>query len=267
MSLVRRIARPLLAAPFIYEGVRTAVTPERSYDVAPRTFADADETLANTSSVPSGVNVKNIFRASGAISAGAGIMYATNSCPRAAAGVLLLTTTVGWAGRKRVWELTGEERLQEIQEILKDAGLLGGVLLAVVDLDGRPSLRWRTERFIERSQRNAARKQRQLQRSANRLSDKAGSTAKDLRKKAEQTGTDARKKAEQTGTDARKKAEQAREDARKKAEQTRKDVRKKAEQARKDARKKAQRTGKAARNAGPSKSGSNPAKKLSHQLG
>ena len=100
-------------------------------------------------------------------------MYATNRRPRAAAAALLLTTSVGWAGRKKVWELRGEERAREIQAILTDAGLLGGVLLAVVDHDGRPSLGYQVNDFVERSQKKAAAKQRELEKKASKIDKKA----------------------------------------------------------------------------------------------
>lgn len=175
--MVRRIARPLLAAPFVFEGVRTALRPERDIDVYPQAFEAVDSALAQTSA-PGFVDVRAVIRVSGAVAAGAGIMYATNRYPRAAAAALLATTSVGWAGRKRVWELRGEERVQEIQSILTDAGLLGGVLLAVVDHDGRPSLGYQVNRFVERSQKKAQQKQLELEK-------KAQQKQRELEKKAQ----------------------------------------------------------------------------------
>lgn len=172
MALVRRIARPLLAAPFIFEGVRTALHPEREIDVYPQAFDAADAALAKTSA-PGFVDARTLVRATGVVAAGAGFLYATNRAPRAAAVALLATTSVGWAGRKKIWELRGEELLNEAQAILTDAGLLGGVLLAVVDHDGRPSLGYRANKFIERSQKNAAAKQRELEKKAGKLEKKA----------------------------------------------------------------------------------------------
>src|SRR5699024_4511951 len=96
MSLVRRIARPLLAAPFVVEGVCTALHPEREIDVYPQAFDAADSAIAK-SSAPGFLDVRTIVRSTGAIAAGAGVLYATNRCPRAAAVTLLATTSVGWA--------------------------------------------------------------------------------------------------------------------------------------------------------------------------
>lgn len=175
MALVRRIARPLLAAPFIFEGVRTALRPEREIDVCPEAFEAVDTALSKTSA-PGFVDVRSIIRVSGAVAAGAGVMYATNRYPRAAAAALLATTSVGWAGRKRVWELRGQERVQEIRSILTDAGLLGGVMLAVVDHEGRPSLGYQMNQFVERSQKAAQKKQRELEKKAGQVEKKAKSS-------------------------------------------------------------------------------------------
>ncbi|MDN5898894.1 MAG: hypothetical protein L0H74_02375 [Brachybacterium sp.] len=186
MSLVRRIARPLLAAPFVFQGVRTALHPEREIDVYPQAFDAADSAISKTSA-PGFLDVRTVIRATGAVAAGAGVLYATNRCPRAAAATLLVTTSIGWAGRKKVWELRGEELTQEVQSILTDAGLLGGVLLAVVDHDGRPSLGYRANKFVERSQKKAAAKQRELEKKAGTLEKKAkGAVATAQKQLAEQ---------------------------------------------------------------------------------
>lgn len=198
MSLVRRIARPLLAAPFIAQGVRSVVDPGREIDVAPSAFEKVDSTLAK-SSVPGFVDSRVLVRTAGAIAAGAGVLYATNRSPRLAAALLLGTTSIGWVGRKRIWELSGEERLQEIQAILSDAGLLGGVLLAVVDHDGRPSVSYRITKLAEEGQKRAERKQRELDRAV-----KSKKLKKDARKKADQFG----KKAQKVGKKASQKADE-----------------------------------------------------------
>lgn len=181
MALVRRIARPLLAAPFIFEGVRTALHPEREIDVYPQAFDAVDSAIAK-SSAPGFVDARTVVRVAGAVAAGAGVLYATNRYPRAAAATLLLTTSIGWAGRKKVWELRGEELTQEVQSILTDAGLLGGVLLAVVDNDGRPSLGYRANKFVERSQKKAAATQRELEKKAGSLEKKAKGAVKTAQK-------------------------------------------------------------------------------------
>lgn len=192
MSLIRRIARPLIAAPFILEGVRTAQHPEREIDVAPAAFDQVDKVLSSTS-LPRSIDARAIVRGAGVVAAGAGIMYATNRAPRLSAALLLVTTSVGIANRKKLWELRGEERVQELQSILTDAGLLGGVLLAIADTDGSPSVGYRVGKLVERGQKSAAKKQRELQKSADKLGRKVKKS--DVRKRAEKLQKQAGKKA------------------------------------------------------------------------
>lgn len=204
MSLIRSIARPLLAAPFILEGARTVVSPDREISVAPSAFARVDEKLA-ASSAPSMVDSRTIVRAAGAVAAGAGLLYATNRAPRLSAALLLATTSVGFANRRKIWELRGEERMDEIQAILSDAGLLGGVLLAVVDTDGSPSVGYRVNKLVERGQRATAAKQREIEKAASKLGGSSKKTGAKLEKRLGKAGRKAAKKVD--AVDLRKSAQ------------------------------------------------------------
>src|SRR5699024_3094935 len=125
----------------------------------------------------------------GALGRRGGRLYGQDRGPGAAAVTLLATTSVGWAGRKKVWELRGEELTQELRSILTDAGLLGGVLLAVVDTEGRPSLGYRANKLVERGQKRAAAKQREIEKRAGALEKKAkGAVSTAQKQLAEQRG-------------------------------------------------------------------------------
>lgn len=163
MSLIRRVARPLIAAPFVYEGVQTAIRPQRAIEILPLTMEDLDKDLDK---VNFPVDAETLIRVTGAVSAVSGLAFALNKKPRLAALVLLSTTFMAVAGRKKVWELEGPEQLEEARSILGDLGLLGGVLLATVDRDGKPSFAYRLDKMIERGQKSAQEKQRQLQKAA-----------------------------------------------------------------------------------------------------
>lgn len=178
MSLIRRIARPALAAPFIVEGVRTAITPDRA-EVAPGTFDQVDGALEKTST-PAFVDTRTLLRVSGAVAATAGVLFAVGKSPRAAATVLLLTTTVGVSGRKKVWELKGTERTEEIQSILKDVALLGAVMIAAVDRDGKPSFAYQLGKYRDQAQKSAEKTQHQIEKKADDLSKKAEDASKKL---------------------------------------------------------------------------------------
>ena len=165
MSLIRRIARPLIAAPFVYEGVRTVKDPRRSTESAQKTFSILDDFLRKNN-IP--VSSETVVRASAGASVGAALLYATNRAPRVAALTLLATTNIGLAGRKgALSKLSGPERSEEIRGILTDAALLGAVLLAAVDRDGRPSLGYRMNKMVERGQKTAQKKQKEIEKFAN----------------------------------------------------------------------------------------------------
>lgn len=238
MSLIRRLARPMLAAPFVYEGVRTALHPEREIDVAPAAFAQVDKALEN-SSMPRAIDAAAIVRATGVVAAGAGVLYGMGRAPRVTSLLLLATTSVGLANRKKIWEMHGEARNEEIARILSDLGLLGGVMLAVADTDGSPSIAYRVNKLVERGQKSAAEKQKELEKSAEALGKKARKApsrrkAKKLAKKAEKgTATFAKtagKKADAWQKEAGKMAGQLRKDAPKKAEELQKAAGKKADE-------------------------------------
>lgn len=177
MSLVRSIARPLLALPFVYEGVQTARSPERVVEILPVSIADLDAQVQKTQ-IPA--SAEQLLRATGAVAAVAGTAFALNKAPRVAAAALLVTTTVGLTGRKRVWELEGEQQMAEIRSILGDLGLFGGIMLAVVDTDGKPSTAYRVEKLIERGQKAAAQKQREMEKSGKKNKSKASKSLDEL---------------------------------------------------------------------------------------
>lgn len=159
MSVVRRIARPLLAAPFIVNGVRTVVRPERVVDGLPVAMADLDKQVAKTA-IPT--DAANVLRISGGVAAVAGAAFALNRAPRVSALALVATSALTLGGRRKIWELEGKERFEELAAVATDLGLIGGVLLAAVDTDGNPSLKWRAGQAVEQVQTYAERKQKDL---------------------------------------------------------------------------------------------------------
>ncbi|MFL6160863.1 MAG: DoxX family protein [Jatrophihabitantaceae bacterium] len=140
MSLIRRIARPLLAASFISGGIDTLRNPTPrvpSAEKVVRPLVDAVPQLSNT---------EQVVKIDAAIKVVAGTMLALGKFPRLSAAVLaasLVPTTV--AGH-RFWEESDPVRRRNQQlHLVKNAGIVGGLLLAAVDTEGRPSLVWRAQ--------------------------------------------------------------------------------------------------------------------------
>jgi putative oxidoreductase len=173
--LVRRIARPLLASSFIYGGISTLRKPQdRVPGAAPIIDKIAD---AADKQLPVQVprDVEQWVKADAALKVGAGALFALGKLPRLSAllltGSIVPTTLAG----HRFWEEEDPKvQFEKIIHFLKNLGLLGGLLLAVVDTEGKPSVGYRarraakkaadsTEKSIEKAQKRAGKAQRKAE--------------------------------------------------------------------------------------------------------
>ena len=165
MSLVRRVARPMLAAVFVVQGLDQLRHP------GPKA-----ERIAGLAEQLEPLGLPNdpelLVRANGAAMMGGGALFAAGRVPRLAAlllaGSLVPTTYAGHA----FWLETDPERkrMQRVQ-FLKNLSLLGGLLLAAVDTEGRPGLAYRmgmTADSAKRTARQARREARHAVRTARR---------------------------------------------------------------------------------------------------
>ena len=151
MSAVRRIARPLLAATFVSGGVDAYRHP------APRAKAAAPivDKYASQLGLPNDPEL--LVRANGAAMAAAGSLLALGRFPRLSATVLALTIIPTTYIGHQFWTIEDPaQRKQQLLHFLKNAGLLGGVLLAAVDTEGKPGLGWRARRAAKDTRRTAA---------------------------------------------------------------------------------------------------------------
>ncbi len=154
MSIVRRIARPMLAAIFVVGGIDQLRHPASK--VGPATpFLDR---MIPALGLPD--DKEMLVRANGAAQLLGGAMIATGRLSRVGgilvAGSLVPTTLAGHA----FWEKTdAKERATQRTQFLKNVGLIGGALLAAVDTEGKPGLAWRARnagKVTRREARHAA---------------------------------------------------------------------------------------------------------------
>lgn len=82
-------------------------------------------------------------RANGAIQVVGGVLLATGRAPRLASAVLAASLVPTTLAGHRFWELEGDERQAQQLHFLKNVSLLGGLVLAAADTEGRPGLAWR----------------------------------------------------------------------------------------------------------------------------
>lgn len=141
MTVVRRLARPMLAAIFIKTGIDQV---RRASAIAP-----AAEPVAHAVSGPLHLpdDPVVLVRLNGAVMATAGLLYATGRLPRVAALALAATTAPTAYVNHPFWtEKDKSVRGEVLEDFLKDVALLGAALLAAVDTDGKPGALWRGKR-------------------------------------------------------------------------------------------------------------------------
>ncbi|GAB2675484.1 DoxX family membrane protein [Thalassiella azotivora] len=177
MTLVRRLARPLLAATFVQGGLDQLRHPGPKVDAARPLVAKA----AGPLHLPN--DPETLVRANGAAMAGAGALLALGRLPRLSAVVLAATIVpTTYAGHQFWAESDPERKRQQRQHFVKNMGLLGGAMLAAVDTEGRPGLAWRSRRAAKDAKKAAghARKDaRRATRSARREAKAAAHRAGD----------------------------------------------------------------------------------------
>jgi putative oxidoreductase len=182
MGLVRAIARPMLAAPFIFGGINQLQNSDKLAPVA-RPFIHK---IAEPAGLPDDPEL--LVKTNGAlmIAAGAGLATGVLRKPSAAllAASLVPTTLAGHA----FWDLDDpRERAIHKSGFFTNMGLLGGLVLAFVDTEGKPGLLYR----------------------AKLAGDSIGRTAESTRRDARRTAKSARREAKHALNSARREAKLA----------------------------------------------------------
>jgi putative oxidoreductase len=150
--LVRRIARPLLASSFVYGGIDTLRNPQTrvpgAAPVVEQITAKADEQLPVQ--VPR--DVEQWVKIDAGIKVAAGSLLALGKLPRLSALALSASIVPTTLAGHRFWEHDDpKERFGQISHFLKNLGLLGGLLIAAVDTEGKPSVGYRARRAAKRT--------------------------------------------------------------------------------------------------------------------
>ncbi len=170
--LIRRLARPMLAAIFIKGGIDTLRNPEPRVQMATPLLEKVGPNLPDQA--PS--EPDQLVRIDAGVKIGAGVLLALGKFPRlsslALASTLVPTTYAGHA----FWEKSdpAQKSADELQ-FLKNLSILGGLVLAAVDTEGKPSLGWRGRRAA----RKVAEQTRELAGQSEGATDRARKTVID----------------------------------------------------------------------------------------
>jgi putative oxidoreductase len=140
MTIVRRLARPLLATPLIQTGLDAARHPGPQAELA--------RPVLDRVTVPLKLpqDQVQVVRIAGAVTAAAGLLLAVGKLPRLSALAIVVAAPAVQNTQPFWTEKDPELRRQQRNTFLKNLGLLGGTLLAAVDTEGRPGLAYRGRR-------------------------------------------------------------------------------------------------------------------------
>jgi putative oxidoreductase len=168
MTVLRAVARPMLASIFVIQGYETMLHPER---VAPRAEPVVRPLAEHVPGLPD--RTEDAVRLNGAVQFTAGSLLALGIFPRLSALAIAATLVPTTVAGHRFWEAEDEkERAQQRIQFLKNLAIFGGLLIAAADTAGRPSLAWRSRYAVRSARRDVA-----LATRTARVSSRAGARA------------------------------------------------------------------------------------------
>ncbi|HZN71855.1 MAG TPA: DoxX family protein [Micromonosporaceae bacterium] len=148
MRPVRRAARAMLGAIFIASGMRGLANSEKLVPGAKR-VTDRITPLLEKVDPRLPTDPRTLVRINAAAQLAGGLLLATGRMPRPAAALLagtMIPTTL--AGHPFWTEQDPVARRNQQIHFLKNVGLIGGLLLAAADTEGRPSVGWRVRHAV-----------------------------------------------------------------------------------------------------------------------
>jgi uncharacterized membrane protein YphA (DoxX/SURF4 family) len=182
MTLLRAVPRVMLASYFVSSGIKAIRDPE-SLVPAAEPLADrvvplvkeyAPEQVA--SYVPE--NTVTLVRVFGVAQVLGGTALATGKGRRLGALLLAGTLVPSTIAKHPFWKVQDpEERAQDRNHFLKNISLLGGVLIASADTEGKPSLAWRAQKGSEKLAKETRKASKKLTKGSSNIAGEAGELA------------------------------------------------------------------------------------------
>lgn len=143
MSLVRVVARPLLAAPFVLGGIDRLRSPQRTASSVRGLLQRVGRQVPQARQLAD--HSELIARVTGGVQVAAGALLAAGRTPRAASTLIVLSQVASFAADSQ-----SNNGASKPASIATQLGLTGGALLASVDTAGQPSLAWRAKDGTQR---------------------------------------------------------------------------------------------------------------------
>ncbi len=159
MSLLRFLARPMLASMFLAGGLDALRNPGPKVPLAKEL---APKVAAALPGLPEH-DTELLVRINGGVQLGAGTLLALGRFPRLSALALAASLAPTTAAGHRFWQYDDAAQRQQQQiHFFKNISMLGGLLLASLDTEGKPGLGWRTRHAVEHAEAAARRSRREV---------------------------------------------------------------------------------------------------------
>lgn len=114
--------------------------------------------LARKAGVPVPEDPETLVKINAGVQIAAGLALATGRAPRLSAAVLAASLLPTTAAGHRFWEAEDPAtRTQQKLHFFKNVSLVGGLIIASGDTEGRPGVAWRTRRAAKDARREAKR--------------------------------------------------------------------------------------------------------------
>jgi len=148
MTVIRLIARPMLASMFVVGGINSlknakAMAPA-AQPVADRFVPVAQKAVPQA---PIPTDAATLVRINGAVHVAAGLALATGRAPRLSSTLLAASLVPTTLAGHRFWEESeATARTQQKLHFFKNVSVLGGLIIASFDTEGQPGMAWRARR-------------------------------------------------------------------------------------------------------------------------
>lgn len=161
MSMVRFVARSLLAGFFVVHGAKAVKNPDPFVEdaegvagkLSPLLHRVAPEQIS--ARIPD--DTRSLVRLNGAVQVLGGLALASGIGRRAGAGALAAALIPTTLAEHAFWAVKDdpEARNAKFGQFLKNAALFGGLLIAAGDTEGRPGVAWRTKHGLDAAKKNS----------------------------------------------------------------------------------------------------------------
>jgi putative oxidoreductase len=157
MTVSRLIARPMLASIFVVGSAAALKNPSAAATKAEPVTSRLVPAIRKAG-VPLPEDPETLVRLNAGVQIGAALALATGRLPRLSAAVLAASLAPTTLAGHRYWEAQDPaQKAQQRLHFFKNVSVLGGLVIAAGDTDGKPGVAWRARRAAKDARREARR--------------------------------------------------------------------------------------------------------------